>query len=354
MLYIIVAIIMFSLLIAVHEFGHFFTAKLFGIRVNEFSIGMGPALLKKEKGETLYSLRAFPVGGYCAMEGEDEDSDDPRAFGRAAPWKQVIVLVAGAAMNFLVGFLLVLVLFSQSSGFLLPTIAGFSEGFGVENCGLQEGDIVHSLNGHRVYYYSNLSFLLSRTGADDLEWGVIRDGEKVKIHTHMPLQPVELEDGRTVYQRGILIGAIQDEATLLNVVKYSWYGALDFVRLVWMGLSDLISGAAGLRDLSGPVGIVNMMSEVGSESPTVQAAVYNVIYFAAMIAVNLAVMNLLPVPALDGGRIFFLLLNTVLYALFRKKIDPKYESYVHMIGLALLLSLTVTVTVSDVGKLFGR
>lgn len=354
MLYIVVAIIMFSLLIAVHEFGHFFTAKLFGIRVNEFAIGMGPAILKKEKGETLYSLRLFPIGGFCAMEGEDEDSDDPRAFGRAAVWKQTIVLVAGAAMNFLVGFLLVLALFSQSTGFLLPTIAGFSEEFGIEECGLQAGDVVYSINNHRVYYYSNLSLMLSRTSADDIDWVVKRDGEKLCISTHMPLQEVVLEDGRITYQRGLLIGAVQDPATPLNIVKYSWYGALDFVRLVWMGLGDLISGAAGLRDLSGPVGIVSMISEVGSESPTTQVAIYNIVYFAAMIAVNLAVMNLLPIPALDGGRIFFLVINAVLYALFRKKIDPKYESYVHIIGLALLLSLSVTVTVSDVGKLFGR
>ena len=185
-------------------------------------------------------------------------------------------------------------------------------------------------------------------------WGVKRDGEKLCISTHMPLQEVVLEDGRITYQRGLLIGAVQDPATPLNIVKYSWYGALEFVRLVWMGLGDLISGAAGLRDLSGPVGIVSMISEVGNESPTTQVAIYNIVYFAAMIAVNLAVMNLLPIPALDGGRIFFLVINAVLYALFRKKIDPKYESYVHIIGLALLLSLSVTVTVSDVGKLFGR
>lgn len=353
MLYIIVAIVMFGLLIAVHEFGHFFTAKLFGVRVNEFAIGMGPAILQKEKGETLYSLRILPVGGYCAMEGEDEDSEDPRAFGRAAAWKQLIILAAGAAMNFLVGFLLVLAVFSQSTGFARAAIAGLNEGFGVENCGLQAGDIVYSVDGQRIYYYSNLSTMLGRAG-DEIEWVVERGGEKVKLTTYMPLQEVTLENGQTTYQRGLLIGAVQEPANLFNIIRYSWYGTLDFVRLVRFGLADLISGAVGVKDLSGPVGIVGMMSEVGSQSASAQAALINVTYFAAMIAVNLAVMNMLPVPALDGGRIFFLLLNSVLYALFRKKIKPEYEGYVHLAGLALLLCLTVTVTVSDVSKLLSR
>lgn len=354
MVFIFIAIIMFGLLIAVHEFGHFFTAKLFGIRVNEFSIGMGPAILKKEKGETLYSLRVFPVGGYCAMEGEDEESDDPRSFQRAAGWKRFIVLVAGAAMNFLVGFLLVLVLFSQSAAFYQPTISGFSEGFGLEDCGLQADDVILAINGQRVYYYGNLNLLLPRQG-DTIDWVVERGGEKVRVNdTYMPYQPVTLEDGQTVYQRGLLIGAVEHPANFWNILKFSWYGTLDFVRQVWMGLGDLISGAAGIRDMSGPVGVVSIMSEVGNQSATASIAAQNIIYFAGMIAVNLAVMNLLPIPALDGGRVFFLLLNGVLYGLFRKKIDPKYEGYVHMLGLALLLGLTLTVTISDVGKLLGH
>lgn len=354
MVYIIVAIVMFGLLIAVHEFGHFFTAKLFGIRVNEFAIGMGPAIFKKQRGETLYSLRVFPLGGYCAMEGEDEESEDPRAFGCAASWKQTVVLVAGAAMNFLTGLLLVVVLFSQHQAFFQPTIAGFSEGFGIENCGLQPGDVVLSMNGHRVYDYSNLSFLLPRMG-DTIDWVVERDGVKTRVeNTYMPYQAVEREDGTTVYQRGFLVGAVSHPANLWNTLRFSWYCTLDFVRMVWLGLGDLLSGNAGLRDLSGPVGVVSIMTEVGNQSESTFMAAYNIIYFAAMIAVNLAVMNLLPLPALDGGRVFFLLLNTVLYGIFRKRIDPKYEGYVHMIGLALLLSLSVTVAVSDIGKLFGH
>ncbi len=354
MLYVIVAIIMFGLLIAVHEFGHFATAKLFGVRVNEFAIGMGPAVVQRQRGETLYSLRALPIGGYCAMEGEDEDSDDPRAFGNAAAWKQAIVLVAGAAMNFLVGFLLILAIYSQSTGFYQPTIAGFTEGLGAEDCGLEQGDIVLAVNGQRVYYYSNLSLLLSRAG-DTIDWVVDRGGERVRVpSTYLPLQAVTGEDGQVQYLRGLKIGRLENPATVWNILRFSWYTALDFVRMVWMSLGDLVTGAAGLRDLSGPVGIVSMISEVGSNpeySPTLMDAVFNVTYFAALIAVNLAVMNLLPIPALDGGRVFFLLLNGVLHLLFRKKIPAQYEGYVHLAGMALLLGLSLVVMFSDVSKL---
>ena len=185
MLYIILALIMFGLLIAVHEFGHFAAAKLFGIQVNEFSIGMGPALLKKQKGDTLYSLRLFPVGGYCAMEGEDEEasSDNPRAFGNAAGWKQAIVLVAGAFMNFLTGLLIVLILYAGAAGFRVPTYGGAIEGYGTENCGLQEGDRILSVDGHAILVYSNVSLYLSRAG-DDVDFVVERDGERLELDSN--------------------------------------------------------------------------------------------------------------------------------------------------------------------------
>ena len=190
MLYIILALIMFGLLIAVHEFGHFAAAKLFGIQVNEFSIGMGPALLKKQKGDTLYSLRLFPVGGYCAMEGEDEEvsSDNPRAFGNAAGWKQAIVLVAGAFMNFLTGLLIVLILYAGAAGFRVPTYGGAIEGYGTENCGLQEGDRILSVDGHAILVYSNVSLYLSRAG-EDVDFVVERDGERLELNNvHIPYQ----------------------------------------------------------------------------------------------------------------------------------------------------------------------
>lgn len=357
MLFVILAIVIFGVLIATHELGHFATAKLLGVKVNEFSVGMGPAVFKKEKGETLYSIRILPIGGYCAMEGEDDDSADPRSFGKAAGWKKFIILCAGAAMNFLTGLLIFLVIYAQSSAFAMPTIGGLMEGYGLENCGLQAGDKVISVDGHKMYGYSNLSFFLSRAG-DTVDWVVERDGERIVLKdVYMPLQEKTDSEGNTTRLRGLTIGVDVLPGTIGNKLLFGWYAALDNVRLVWISLGDLLTGAVGLRDLSGPVGIVDVMTEVGSNpeySPTPAAAAMNMASFAGLIAVNLAVMNLLPLPALDGGRVFFLLLNGILNALFKRKIDPKYEGYVHMAGLAMLMGLMLMVTFSDIGKLFGK
>ena len=357
MLFVILAILIFGVLIATHELGHFATAKLLGVKVNEFAVGMGPAIFKKQKGETLYSIRIFPIGGYCAMEGEDDDSADPRSFGKATGWKKLIILCAGAAMNFLTGVIVFLVIYAQFSAFTMPAISGIMEGYGLENCGLQAGDKVIAVDGHKMYGYSNLSFFLSRAG-DKVDWVVERNGERIELNdVYMPLQEKTDAEGNTTYLRGLSIGVDVLPGTLGNKLLFGWYAALDNVRLVWISLGDLVSGAVGLRDLSGPVGIVDVMTEVGSNpeySPTPAAAAINMANFAGLIAVNLAVMNLLPLPALDGGRVFFLLLNGILNLLFKRKIDAKYEGYVHLAGLAMLMGLMLVVTFSDIGKLFGK
>ena len=354
MLYIILALLMFGLLIAVHEFGHFAAAKLFGVQVNEFSIGMGPALLKRQRGETLYSLRLFPVGGYCAMEGEDEEApDNPRALGSAAGWKQAVILVAGAFMNFLTGLLIVLILYAGSAGFKIPVYAGPLEGYGTESCGLQEGDRILSVDGHAILVYSNVSLYLSRAG-DAVDFVVERNGERLELEgVHIPYQERTDEAGNFTRLRGISIGYEVDPPTVGNKLLYAWNTAVDYVRLVWLSLGDLVTGAVGLRDLSGPVGIVDAMSQVGSAAPTLYDAAYSLLTLTALIAVNLAVMNLLPLPALDGGRVFFLALNGILSLLFRKKIPAQYEGYVHFVGLTALLALSLMVAFSDVGKIFG-
>ncbi len=353
MLYIIVAILMFGLLIAVHEFGHFITAKWFHIRVNEFSIGMGPAVFKRQKGETLYSLRVLPLGGYCAMEGEDGDSDDPRSFERAAAWKRGIVLVAGAFMNFLTGLVLLVILFAPAQGFLAEVYQGPLEGYGTEHCGLEPGDRILSVDGHQVLVYGNAQLYLGRAG-DVVDFVVERDGQRVELdNVSLPYQIRVDEEGNETRLRGILMGSVVDPAGLVEKVEYAFRTALDFVRTVWLSLGDLVRGAVGIRDMSGPVGIVDTMTQVGEQSPSTAAAVYNLMALSALIAVNLAVMNLLPIPALDGGRIFFLILNGLLYLVVRRKIPARYEGYVHMAGMALLLSLMLMVTFSDIGKLLG-
>ena len=351
MVYILAAILVFGVLIAVHELGHFMAAKACGVRVNEFSIGMGPALWKKQKGETQYSLRLFPVGGFCAMEGEEEDSDDPTALNNQGFWAKLLIFAAGAAMNFIAGLLIILVLYADAQAFYVPVVAGFADGCPLESAdGLQEGDRLLRIDGEKVYVYSDISLLmgLNKTGAFDLQ--IERNGEVITLRDFtMERREYTDQNGKTYTGYGLYFGA--EEATLGRKLSYSWNNAMDFARLVRLSLQMLVTGQAGVKDLSGPVGIVSTMTQVGEQAATTRAAVENIAYLAALIAVNLAVMNLLPLPALDGGKIFFLIINAVSMQLFKKQIPAKYENYIHFAGLILLLALMAVITFSDVWKL---
>ena len=351
MVYILAAILVFGVLIAVHELGHFMAAKACGVRVNEFSIGMGPALWKKQKGETQYSLRLFPVGGFCAMEGEEEDSDDPTALNNQGFWAKLLIFAAGAAMNFIAGLLIILVLYADAQAFYVPVVAGFADGCPLESAdGLQEGDRLLRIDGEKVYVYSDISLLmgLNKTGAFDLQ--IERNGEVITLRDFtMERREYTDQNGKAYTGYGLYFGA--EEATLGRKLSYSWNNAMDFARLVRLSLQMLVTGQAGVKDLSGPVGIVSTMTQVGEQAATTRAAVENIAYIAALIAVNLAVMNLLPLPALDGGKIFFLVINAVSMQLFKKQIPAKYENYIHFAGLILLLALMAVITFSDVWKL---
>ena len=351
MVYILAAILVFGVLIAVHELGHFMAAKACGVRVNEFSIGMGPALWKKQKGETQYSLRLFPVGGFCAMEGEEEDSDDPTALNNQGFWAKLLIFAAGAAMNFIAGLLIILVLYADAQAFYVPVVAGFADGCPLESAdGLQEGDRLLRIDGEKVYVYSDISLLmgLNKTGAFDLQ--IERNGEVIILRDFtMERREYTDQNGKAYTGYGLYFGA--EEATLGRKLSYSWNNAMDFARLVRLSLQMLVTGQAGVKDLSGPVGIVSTMTQVGEQAATTRAAVENIAYFGALIAVNLAVMNLLPLPALDGGKIFFLVINAVSMQLFKKQIPAKYENYIHFAGLILLLALMAVITFSDVWKL---
>ena len=351
-LYILVAILIFGVLIAVHELGHFLAAKACGVTVNEFSIGMGPALWKKQKGETLYALRAIPCGGFCAMEGEDEDSDNPHALYRQGFWVKLVIFAAGAFMNFVTGLVILLILYSGAKAFYDPTITAFADGCPLEaENGLQVGDTLLSIDGGRGYMYSDVGLLLGLNQDGTFDLVVRRNGEKVTLKD-FPMEKAEYLDqnGQPYTGYGLLFGV--KEATVGDRLANSWNNALDFVRLVRLSLKMLVTGQAGLRDLSGPVGIVSTMTEVGQSSANVAAAIENIAYLAALIAVNLAVMNLLPLPALDGGKIFFMVVNAISMALIKKQIPLKYEDHIHFAGLVLLLALMALVTFSDVWKLF--
>jgi len=345
LLYVLFAVLIFGFLIFIHEFGHFLAAKKLGVQVNEFAICMGPVLWQRKKGETTYSIRAIPIGGFCAMEGEDENLDNPRAFTSVAWWRRLIILAAGSFMNFLTGFLVVAALVSTSAGFVRPVLTGFFDGGGLEAQGLRVGDEIRKIDGERVYLYDDVSLLLSHgDGVYDL---VVRRGGEDVLLPDVTLQKGDyVLDGQPVRMYGLQFGA-REEKTVGSVLRASWYQTIDFVRMVRLGLQDLFSGRAGINDMSGPVGIVGVMVDAGTAPESRAAGFANVIYLAAFIAVNLAVMNMLPIPALDGGRISCLLLTAVVEKLSRKKLDPKYEGYLHAAGMVLLLALMAYVTFHD-------
>ena len=345
---IIFAILMFSVLIFVHELGHFMTAKFFGVQVNEFSMFMGPALWKKQIGETLYAIRLIPFGGYCAMEGEDEDTDNPRSFQKADWWKRIIILAAGSVMNLLAGVIIYAFLFLPSDTVTVPMVHSFTDCCIFNTAeGIHEGDIVRELDGEKIYINSDVTFFLgfSEDGVHDIT--VERDGQLITFndfemgHTHTN------EDGSTYRHYGFSIGA-EKQAGFVDKLDYVWRNTADNVRMVRYSLQMLFTGRAGLQDMSGPVGIVSQMSEIAEASQTAMLAFLNLLSVCAFIAVNLAVMNLLPIPALDGGRVVALLLTAAIERITHKKIDSKYEGYIHGAGMILLLGLMALIMFKDI------
>ena len=347
--YVLLAIVLFSLLVLAHEFGHFITAKLSGVQVNEFSLFMGPAIWKKQKGETLYALRCIPFGGYCAMEGEDGENENPRAFVNAKVWKRLVILVAGAFMNFVVGFLIVLVFLGIYTSTYREGYMASKQVIGVMEdrpfAGqLLEGDEFYKINDRRVFVQSDITMLLDREtdGVHDIV--VLRDGEKVLLE-QITMRRSE-QDGKY----GFTIGS--DTMTFGILLKESWNQSLDLGRLTWMGLSDLITGRESVKNVAGPVGAVDMVVSTVKQTDNTGLAILNLIYFFGFISVNLGVMNLLPIPALDGGRSVCLLVTAAVEKIFRRKIHPKYEGYLHAGFMILLLAFMAIITFKDVWGLF--
>lgn len=348
-LLVLLGIMLFGFLIAIHEFGHFISAKFSGVKVNEFSIGMGPKLWSRQGSETLYTLRLFPIGGFCAMEGEDEDSDDPCSFQKAKAWKKFLIMAAGAFMNFVVGFLIFVLLAAARPLYTTPVVAGYLPGYDPDPSvpRLEMGDRILSVDGNPIFVGEDVKLFFDRAD-DSMDFIVRRNGQKVVLKdVYMP---------PFVYEGQIRRGI---QFTQNNTTPWSalWKGlgdSIDTVRLVWLSLGDLFSGAVGIRDMSGPVGIVDMMGQTVQNAESTWGAAYNIFYLVAFIAINLAVMNLLPIPALDGGRIFFLMINLIYTAFTKRELNPKYEGVINTICFVALLGLMVVVAASDILKLFGR
>lgn len=338
---ILVAILFFGLLIFFHEFGHFLFAKLFKVQVNEFSMGMGPALFKFKKGETKYALRLFPIGGYVSMEGEDEESESDRAFYKKPAWQRFIVIAAGGVINLIMGVIIVAVMLSQSDLIGLPEIHSFEEN-SVSSQYLQAGDKIEKINGKKVYSEYDLSFLMARDKDGVMEFTVDRNGEEVELPA-VPFQTMDNNGTLTIIYDFIIRGV---EPTFVNVTKNAVLESVSIGRIVWISLIDLVTGQYGLSDLSGPIGTVSFIADA-AQTATQQTDYTYLLMLMALIAINIGLFNLLPLPALDGGRLFFLAIEFV----FRKPVPRKYEGWVHAVGMVLLLLLMVVISFSDIMRL---
>lgn len=342
---VIIALLVFSAIIFFHELGHFLLAKKNGIYVQEFAIGMGPVLFSFHKKETKYSVRAIPMGGFCAMLGEDEAVEDEHSFSMQSVWARIAVVVAGPLFNFILAFLLAIILIGVC-GYDAPEVGSFSEGSPAQEAGVQEGDVVTHFNGHRIYNFREiLVYMQFEQTGEDITLTVKRNGEeKEYIFT-----PTKTESG---YLMGIA-SAGYEKGNALQVVKYSALELRYQVKTVFLSLKYLFTGKVGIKNMSGPVGIVSMMSDTideakesagGDTGVAVINVVLNMMNFAILLSANLGVMNLLPFPALDGGRTLLLLVE----AFFGKKLSTEKEAAINTVGFMLLIGLMVVVMFKDI------
>lgn len=336
--YLVAVLVLFSVII-IHEFGHFLFAKLNGIRVNEFAIGFGPKLIKKQIGETEYSLRLIPFGGLCAMEGEDENSADPRAFNSRPAWRRLLVVIAGALFNLILGFVLSVAIVAPQERFATTTVAKFDENAVSCDYGLDEGDKILQANGRRIYTVYDLSYVFGSDEDGYIDF-VVERGDKEVTLDKVKFDLEELDDGNRYIRLDFYV--VGEERTFGSVLKNSFNTVMSYGRIVFMSLTDLLTGKFGLNDMSGPVGITVAIGDAARQSLS------SVINLACLITVNLGIFNLLPLPALDGGRVIFLLYEMVR----RKPVPQKFEGIVHTVGFMLLLLLIVVISFKDIIGLF--
>ncbi len=347
-LLIIIGILLFELIILSHEFGHFICAKKSGVLVHEFALGMGPKIFGFQKGETLYSLRLLPIGGFCKMEGEDEESDSPRAFGNAKVWQRMIIVVAGAFMNVLLGLVLMCILVVQEPYYASTTIESFHENSRSATQGLQVGDRLVSLDGYKINTSRDFSYSLGTMKTYSPNIKVERNGEIVDLG-NVTFDTTTDSTGRTYIALDFYVVPI--ERSFTSVISQTFQQTYSVVRMIWASLVGLVTGQFTMNDVSGPIGAASAITEATSMGLEVNfiSGLNNLLFMLMVISVNLGIFNMLPVPALDGGRFFFL----VIEAIRRKPIPPKYEGLVHTIGFVILILFMIIVSLNDVVRLFN-
>lgn len=343
MVNILIAVLVFGFLILIHEFGHYITARIFKVSIKEAAIGMGPKLISRKAKKTgiVYSLRLFPIGGFVSMVGEDEASDDAGALNRKPVWQRLIITVAGAAMNFLLGIILMCILAGMAQSIGSTTIYSFqTEDAKTQQEGLMAGDKIVKIGNKNVHIATDLVYTVMHDATEPVDVTVIRDGERIVI------SDVEFP---TTVSSSLLIGTVDFyvvglQKTPVNVVRQAYYQSCSSIRMIWDSFGDLLSGKYGVEEVSGPVGVTSAIGDAAEEGA------YDLLYLCALISLNLGIVNLLPLPALDGGRVLFLLIELVR----RKPVKPEIEGYVHFAGIVLLMVLMVLITFKDVFQLITK
>jgi len=347
---IILALLMFGFLVFFHELGHFLLAKKNGIRVNEFAIGMGPKIASFKKGDTVYCIKILPLGGSCMMAGEDEDSEDINAFNNKSVWARISVVLAGPIFNFILAFILAIVVIG-TVGYDKPQIIGVMDGYPAAEAGFQEGDVIKKINEKKITIYRDVTLYLALHTGESMTVTVDREGQDYTA----TIVPKLSEDGSRYYM-GVYVSSLRTKTSPIETLKYSLYEVKYQIATVIESLGLIFKGRVTVNDLSGPVGIVDMVNDVVEESTSDEvdfktnaiSVTLNIISFAIMISANLGVMNLLPIPGLDGGRLLFLIIE----AIRGKAIDREKEGMVHLVGLVLLMALMVVVMFNDFRKIF--
>lgn len=364
---ILIAIFIFGVVVLVHELGHYIVAKRAGVKVEEFAMGMGPKLISRQYGETLYSLRAIPLGGFCRMLGEDAENDDPRSFGNKKVSSRIAIVSSGALFNFLLAFVIILFI-NMTFGYSVPVVSSVVPDSPAEAAGIQAGDRIYEINGNKIQTFDEIALEVARSQGETLEVVVKRDGEKISV----PVTPAYYEG---MYLIGIQcqarVGflsqfspALQESmqiasgtaaalasASLLEAMYTAFFRIFYFVKVTIYGFIQFFTFQLSPDQVAGPIGIISAIGTTYEKSMEVSFyyAVVNILKFTALISANLGVFNLFPIPALDGGRLSFLFLEGIR----KKPIPPEKEGFIHFIGFMFLIGLAILILFNDILRIFN-